>query len=270
MLNKSTINNLAARLDEAEKTRTQIRQFSLEYPHITMDDAYAIQQAWVARKLASGRHLKGHKIGLTSKAMQYSSNISEPDYGSLLDDMFFYDGAEIPFDRFIVPRVEVELAFVLSKTLQGPDCSIFDVLNATDYVVPAIEIIDARIHQVDPETKVTRKVFDTISDNAANAALVIGGRPFKPLEADLRWISAICWRNGSIEESGVAAAVLNHPANGVAWLANKLALHNVALAAGEIILGGSFTRPVNARPGDTFHVDYGPYGSISCHFKGAI
>jgi 2-oxo-hept-3-ene-1,7-dioate hydratase len=267
MLDQPTIQLLAHRLDEAEKSRIQIKQFSLEYPAITMDDAYAIQQTWVALKLASGRRLKGHKIGLTSKAMQYSSNISEPDYGSLLDHMFFYDGAEIPFNRFIVPRVEVELAFVLSKPLKGPDCSIFDVLNATDYVVPAIEIIDARIHQIDPETKVTRKVFDTISDNAANAALVIGGRPFKPLDADLRWISAICWRNGSIEESGVAAAVLNHPANGVAWLANKLAPHNVSLAAGEIILGGSFTRPVNARQGDTFHVDYGQYGSISCYFK---
>jgi 2-oxo-hept-3-ene-1,7-dioate hydratase len=267
MLNAGTIQTLARRLDEAEKTRTQIKQLSLDYPQITIDDAYAVQKEWVAQKLAAGRRIKGHKIGLTSKAMQYSSNISEPDYGSLLDDMFFYDGAELPFNRFIVPRVEVELAFVLSKTLRGPNCSIFDVLNATDYVVPAIEIIDARIHQIDPETKVTRKVFDTISDNAANAALVIGGRPFKPLDADLRWISAICWRNGSIEESGVAAAVLNHPANGVAWLANKLAPHDVSLAAGEIILGGSFTRPVNARQGDTFHVDYGPYGSISCYFK---
>ncbi len=267
MLDAGTIQSLAQRLNAAEQTRTQIKQFSLEYPQITMDDAYAIQQAWVALKVAGGRRIKGHKIGLTSKAMQYSSNISEPDYGSLLDDMFFYDGAELPFSRFIVPRVEVELAFVLSKPLQGPGCSIFDVLNATDYVVPAIEIIDARIHQIDPETKVTRKVYDTISDNAANAALVIGGRPFKPLDADLRWISAICWRNGSIEESGVAAAVLNHPANGVAWLANKLAPHNVSLAAGEIILGGSFTRPVNAQQGDTFHVDYGPYGSISCYFK---
>ncbi len=267
MLDQPTIQMLAMRLDEAEKTRTQIKQFSLEYPDITMDDAYAIQQAWVGRKFANGRRLKGHKIGLTSKAMQYSSNISEPDYGALLDDMFFYDGAELPWERFIVPRVEVELAFVLAKTLQGPDCTIFDVLNATDYVVPAIEIIDARIQQIDPETKMTRKVFDTVSDNAANAALVIGGRPFKPLDADLRWISAICWRNGSIEESGVAAAVLNHPANGVAWLANKLAAHNVSLYAGEIILGGSFTRPVNARQGDTFHVDYGPYGSISCYFK---
>jgi len=267
MLDPSTIQTLALRLDAAEKTRTQIRQFSLDYPSITIDDAYAIQQQWVALKLAAGRSIKGHKIGLTSKAMQSSSNIGEPDYGSLLDDMFFYDGAELPFNRFIVPRVEVELAFVLSKPLRGPACSIFDVLNATDYVVPAIEIIDARIHQVDPETKITRKVVDTISDNAANAALVIGGRPFKPLDADLRWISALCWRNGSLEESGVAAAVLNHPANGVAWLANKLAPHDTSLAAGEIILSGSFTRPVPAKQLDTFHVDYGPYGSISCYFK---
>jgi 2-oxo-hept-3-ene-1,7-dioate hydratase len=243
-----------------------VRQFSLEFPDMTIDDAYAVQKAWVDLKLARGRVIRGHKIGLTSKAMQYSSNINEPDYGALLDDMFYYDGATLPMSRFIVPRLEVELAFVLARPLRGPGCTIFDVLNAADYVTPAVEIIDARIHQVDPETKVTRKVTDTISDNAANAALVIGGRPFKPLEADLRWIGALCYRNGVIEESGVAAAVLNHPANGVAWLANKLAPHGVELQAGEVILGGSFTRPVPARKGDTFHIDYGPFGSISCYF----
>jgi 2-oxo-hept-3-ene-1,7-dioate hydratase len=198
--------------------------------------------------------------------MQYSSNISEPDYGALLDDMFFQDGADIPFDRFIVPRVEVELAFVLNRRLTGPDCTIFDVLNATDFVVPAVEIIDARIRQIDPVSKTTRKVFDTISDNAANAGVVMGGQPFKPTSTNLRWVSALCYRDGQIEESGVAAAVLNHPANGVAWLANKLASHGVALEPGQIVLGGSFTRPVQARRGDTYHVDYGPYGSISFHF----
>jgi 2-oxo-hept-3-ene-1,7-dioate hydratase len=140
------------------------------------------------------------------------------------------------------------------------------VLSATDYVVPAVEIIDARIHQIDPETKVPRKVFDTISDNAANAGLVMGGRPVRPLDVDLRWVAAVCYRNGVIEESGVAAAVLNHPANGVAWLANKFAPHGVTLEPGQVILGGSFTRPVPARPGDTFHVDYGSLGCISCHF----
>jgi 2-oxo-hept-3-ene-1,7-dioate hydratase len=267
MLDERSIQDVAKRLDESERARTQIRQLSLQHPAMTIDDAYAVQKAWVDLKIGAGRAVKGHKIGLTSKAMQYSSNIDEPDYGLLLDDMFFADGSSIPADRFIVPRLEVELAFVLGKPLKGPNCTIFDVLSATEYVTPAIEIIDARIQQVDPETKATRKVFDTISDNAAGAGLVCGGRVFRPLDVDLRWISAVCYRNGVIEESGVAAAVLNHPANGVAWLANKFAAHGVSLAAGEIILGGSFTRPVPARPGDTFHIDFGAFGCISCHFE---
>jgi 2-oxo-hept-3-ene-1,7-dioate hydratase len=266
MLDSKTVSELARRLDQSERTRTQIRQFSLEFPGLTIEDAYAIQKAWVDLKVASGSAIKGHKIGLTSKAMQYSSNISEPDYGALLNDMFCADGSDLPMDRFIVPRLEVELAFILAKPLRGPNVTIYDVLNAVDFVTPALEIIDARIHQVDPETKVTRKVTDTISDNAANAALVLGGRPFKPLESDVRWVSALCYRNGVIEESGVAAAVLNHPAHGVAWLANKLSAYGVGLETGEVILGGSFTRPVYAKAGDTFHVDYGAYGSISCRF----
>jgi 2-oxo-hept-3-ene-1,7-dioate hydratase len=257
---------LAQRLDSAERQRAQIRQFSLEHPDISIDDAYAIQRSWVEMKLAAGHVVKGHKIGLTSRAMQRSSNITEPDYGTLLDSMLFANGHDVPIERFIVPRVEVELAFILKDPLQGPSCTIFDVLSATDYITPAIEIIDARIHQVDPQTKVTRKVFDTISDNAANAGLVLGGRPVKPMDTDLRWVSAILHRNGVVEESGVAAAVLNHPANGPAWLANKLHPHGVRLEPGEVILGGSFTAPVPARAGDTFHVDFGPLGSISVRF----
>ncbi|AFH93162.1 2-oxo-hept-4-ene-1,7-dioate hydratase [Providencia stuartii] len=266
MLQKDVISQVAQRLNQAEKTREQIRQISLDHPQITIEDAYAIQREWIGLKIAEGRSLKGHKIGLTSKAMQASSQIDEPDYGALLDDMFFDDGCEIPTDRFIVPRIEVELAFVLAKPLSGPNCTLFDVYNATDYVIPALELIDARCHGIDPETKRPRKVFDTISDNAANAAVILGGRPIKPRDLDLRWISALLYRNGVIEESGVAAAVLNHPANGVAWLANKLAPHNVQLEAGQIILGGSFTRPVPARKGDVFHVDYGVMGSVSCRF----
>ncbi|EKT54389.1 2-oxo-hept-4-ene-1,7-dioate hydratase [Providencia burhodogranariea] len=266
MLQKDVISQVAQRLNQAEKTREQIRQISLDHPQITIEDAYAIQREWVGLKIAEGRSLKGHKIGLTSKAMQASSKIDEPDYGALLDDMFFDDGCEIPTDRFIVPRIEVELAFVLAKPLRGPNCTLFDVYNATDYVIPALELIDARCHSLDPETKRPRKVFDTISDNAANGAVILGGRPIKPRDLDLRWISALLYRNGVIEESGVAAAVLNHPANGVAWLANKLAPHNVQLEAGQVILGGSFTRPVPARKGDVFHVDYGVMGSVSCSF----
>jgi 2-oxo-hept-3-ene-1,7-dioate hydratase len=257
---------LARRLDEAERNRTQVRQFSLEHPSLTIEDAYAIQRAWVQLKCASGRRIRGHKIGLTSRAMQQASQISEPDYGALLDDMFYESGQELPFQRFILPRVEVELAFVLGKPLSGPDCTLFQALAATEYVVPAIEIIDARIEQLDSATRRPRQVVDTISDNAANAALVIGGRPIRPHDLDLRWISALLYRNEVIEESGVAAAVLNHPANGVAWLTRKLSPYGESLAAGEIILSGSFTRPVAASRGDAFFVDYGPLGAISCRF----
>lgn len=265
-LTSDTVEALADRLDEAERTRTQVGQFSLANPDMTIEDAYAVQRAWTAAKLARGRIAIGHKIGLTSRAMQRSSNIAEPDYGLLLDDMLFADGGDVPFDRFIVPRVEVELAFRLKAPLEGPGRTIFDVLDATDYIVPAIEIIDARIEQVDRVSGATRKVFDTISDNAANAGLVLGGRPIRPHDVDLRWVAALLYRNGVIEESGVAAAVLGHPAHGPAWLANKLAPHGERLEAGEIILGGSFTAPIPARRGDTFHADYGPLGSIGVRF----
>ena len=266
MLTADTTAALAKRLDAAEKTRTQTGQFSLENPEMTIEDAYAVQKAWMEIKIKEGRTVKGHKIGLTSKAMQVTANINEPDYGVLLDDMFFPEGSDIPFTRFIVPRVEVELGFILNRPLRGPNCTIFDVLHATDFVIPALEIIDARIQRVDPKTKITRKVIDTISDNAANAAVVMGGRPVRPMDLDLRWISALCYRNGQIEESGVAAAVLNHPAKGIAWLANRLALYGVGLEAGEFVLSGSFTRPLDIVQGDTFHVDYGSMGSVPCRF----
>lgn len=266
MFDSKTVAALAERLNTAEKTRTQTRQFSLENPGMTFKDSYQVQKAWVDLKLAEGRTIKGHKIGLTSKAMQQTANINEPDFGVLLDDMFYPEGSDIPFERFIVPRLEVELGFVLNKTLRGPNCTIFDVLQATEYVIPALEIIDARIERVDQETKITRKVFDTISDNAANAAVVMGGRPVRPMDIDLRWISALCYRNGQIEESGVAAAVMNHPAKGIVWLVNKLSQFGVSLEAGEFVLAGSFTRPLDIVQGDTFHVDYGPMGSIPCRF----
>ncbi len=266
MLSKDIIFDCAEQLHEAEINRQQVRQLSLQYPEISIEDAYAIQKVWVDKKIEEGRKVIGHKIGLTSRAMQMSSQINEPDYGTLLDDMLFQDGAEIPTDRFIVPRIEVELAFILDKPLTGPNCTIFDVYNATSYVVPALELIDARSQSIDPDSGRPRKVFDTISDNAANAGIILGGRPIKVDELDLRWVSAIMSKNGVIEETGVAAGVLNHPANGVAWLANKLHPHGISLEPGQIILGGSFTRPVAAKKGDTFSVDYGPLGNISCHF----
>lgn len=267
-LDQNTLAQAAERLEEAERTRVACRQFSLDYPEMTIDDAYAIQHAWMQLKLRNGRTVKGHKIGLTSKAMQRAVNIAEPDYGTLLDDMFYRDGAVIPSERFLQLKIEAELAFVLARPLSGPDCTLFDVLDATAYVTPALEILDARIQRIDPETKRTRNVFDTISDNAANAALVLGGRPFKPavIDADMRRIGAIVSRNGEVEETGLAAGVLNHPGYGVAWLANRLHRFGVTLQPGQVILAGSFIRPIEVTKGDTIVADYGEFGTVSCHF----
>ncbi len=264
MFDQDLIQRLAAELHASEKSRQQIGHFSRRFPGMTIEDGYAVSRAWVRMKVAEGRQVRGHKIGLTSRAMQQASQIDEPDYGTLLDDMFFAPG-DIPTERFIAPRVEVELAFVLNKPLQG-EVSVDDVLAATEYVTPAIEIIDARIEQLDRETQKMRKVFDTISDNAANAGVVLGGRRVHPREVDLPWCGAILRQNGVVEETGLAAGVQGHPAIGVAWLARKLAPWGERLEAGEVVLAGSFTRPVPARRGDLFDADYGPLGRFEFRF----
>lgn len=266
MLDQETLGKLARRLFEARKSRIQLRQFSIQYPDITIEDGYSIQREWVKLELADGKQVKGRKIGLTSRAMQRASEITEPDFAPLLDDMFFSEGSDIPVSLFIKPRVEVELGFILSKPLQGPNITLFDVLSAVEYVTPAIEIIDSRIEQFDRETQAMRKVTDTISDFAANAGVVLGGRPVKPMDFDLRWVGALLHKNGVLEETGLGAGVLNHPAAGVAWLANKIAPYGESLNAGDVILSGSFTRPIAASAGDSFHIDYGPLGSVSFRF----
>ena len=266
MLNAQEIDAAASALDGAEESRKQIDLLSLKHPGMSMDDAYAVQAAWVKRKIAGGHKVIGWKIGLTSKAMQYALNIDIPDSGVLFDDMLFEDGAVIPADRFIQPRIEAEIAFVMKAPLKGPNVSIFDVLNATDYITPALEILDTRILRVDPETKKARSIVDTISDNAANAGIVIGGRQMRPDQVDMRWMGAIVSRNAEVEETGLGAGVLNHPARGIAWLANRLAQYGDGIEAGQIVLAGSFIRPVEARHGDTINADFGPYGTIACHF----
>ncbi|HUI58829.1 MAG TPA: 2-oxo-hepta-3-ene-1,7-dioic acid hydratase [Steroidobacteraceae bacterium] len=266
MLSPDVIPDLARKLYQARKNRTQLRQFSQDHPQMTIEDGYAIQREWVKLELADGHSIKGRKIGLTSRTMQRASQITEPDYAPLMDDMFFESGTDIPTDLFIAPRVEVELAFVLDKPLRGPSVTLIDVLRATAYVTPALEIIDARIEQFDRDTRAPRKVFDTIADFAANAGVVPGGRQVRPDALDLRWVGALLHKNEVIEETGLAAGVLNHPATGVAWLANKIAAYDEELRAGDFVLSGSFTRPTTARQGDVLRADFGSLGSIAVRF----
>ena len=249
----------AADLHQAEVTRTAIPQLSVTYPGLDLEDAYAIQRLWMQARVREGARVVGHKIGLTSRAMQQASQLTEPDYGHLLDDMCHDDGARVDAAHFLAPRLEVELAFVLATDLSGPGVRVHDVLRATELLIPALEIIDYR-------TEVPRAVTDTIADNAAAAAVVVGGRPVRPFDVDPRWVAATLSKNGVIEESGVSAAVMGHPAAGVAWLVNKLAALDDGLRAGELVLAGSFTRPVGVGPGDVIHADYGPLGAIGVAF----
>lgn len=259
-LDTRTITSIADELAEAERTRTSVPLLTARYDGMTVADSYAVQNMWHERGVAAGRRHVGRKIGLTSKAMQQATGITEPDYGAIFQDAVFANGTEIEFDRFSNVRIEVELAFVLAEPLEGPGVTVFDVLRATEYVVPALEILSSRIELEG------RTIVDTISDNAAFGGLVYGGRPVPVDSVDLRWVSALLSRNETIEETGVAAGVLGHPATGVAWLADKLAQHATRLEAGEIVLAGSFTRPTWVSRGDTIHADYRDLGSISCRF----
>jgi 2-oxo-hept-3-ene-1,7-dioate hydratase len=260
MLDQATITAIADELAGAERDRTTVPLLTARHPGMTVDDSYAVQNEWRRRGVAAGRRPVGRKIGLTSKVMQVATGITEPDYGAIFADMVFENGAVIEHDRFSNVRIEVELAFVLGEPIEGPDATVFDVLRATEYVVPALEILSSRIEMQG------RTIVDTISDNAAMGGMVYGGNPVPIGDIDLRWVSALLYRNETIEESGVAAAVLNHPANGVAWLANKLAQHGDSLQAGEIVLAGSFTRPMWVEKGDTILADYRELGTITCRF----
>jgi len=254
-------------LDQAERTRVQIGLLSLQHPGMDMADAYAVQSAWVKRKLGDGRRIIGRKIGLTSKAMQSALNIDIPDSGVLFDDMLFENGGTVPKGRFIQPRIEAELAFVMKAPLAGPGVTPQDVIRATDYVQPALEILDTRILRVDPETRKTRTVFDTIADNAANAGIVLGGERRRPDDIDLRWAGAIVYRDGEVEETGLGAGVLDDPALSMAWLANRLATYGDRIEAGEIVLSGSFVRPIEAPSGCLIRADYGPLGQLTLSFE---
>jgi 2-oxo-hept-3-ene-1,7-dioate hydratase len=255
----------AAELLEAERTGRQIGLLSLRHPEMEMADAYAVQSRLMAAKLAAGRRVIGWKIGLTSRAMQQALGIDIPDSGVLFDDMAFEDGATVRAGRFIQPRVEAEIAFVMKAPLAG-EVTRETVLAATDHVAPALEILDTRILRADPATGRARSVFDTISDNAANAGIVLGAERHAPDAVDLRWTGAIVTRDGTVEETGLGAGVLNDPVESVVWLARRMAGHGQRIEAGQVILSGSFIRPVECPPGSRIAADYGAFGAVAISF----
>lgn len=256
----------AADLLGAERSGQQIGLLTQRFPEIGMADAYAIQNAIFRAKLAEGRTVIGWKIGLTSKAMQYALSIDVPDSGILFDDMAFANEARVPQGRFIQPRIEAEIAFVTKAPLGGRDVTRADVLAATEYVAPAIEILDTRIVRSDPETGQTRKIFDTISDNAANAGVVLGAERHAVEAFDLRWVGAIVTRNGEVEETGLGAGVLNDPVESVVWLARRMADYGQSITPGQIILSGSFVRPVECPSGTEIRADFGSFGRVDIAF----
>ncbi len=256
----------AADLLRAEVTGRQIGLLSLRHPDIGMDDAYAVQNAIYRAKLDQGRRVIGWKIGLTSKAMQAALKIDIPDSGILFDDMALDHGATVPEGRFIQPRVEAEIAFVMKSAIGGAGVTREDVLAATDFVAPSIEILDTRIVRTDAETGKTRTVHDTISDNAANAGIVLGPQRHAVDAFDLRWVGAITSRNGEVEETGLGAGVLNDPVESVVWLARRMAQYGQSIEPGHIILSGSFIRPVECPSGSAIHADFGAFGSADIAF----
>lgn len=265
-LDSDAVRRAALALEGAERSHVQIPLLSEDHPGMTLDDAYAIQAEWVRHKQAAGDGIVGWKIGLTSKAMQSALSIDIPDSGVLLQSMVFENGALIPRARFIQPRIEAEIAFVMKAPLIGGEVSAEEILAATDYIVPALEILDTRITRKDPRTGQPRRIFDTVSDNAANGGIVLGDpvRGFRDL--DLRWLGAIVSRNGEVEETGLGAGVLDDPLLSVSWLAARLAAYGGRIEAGQIVLSGSFIRPVEAVPGSRIVGDFGVFGRVECVF----
>lgn len=259
------ISAVAADLLAAEETRQQIGVLSVRHPDITLDDAYAIQSAQIAQKLAAGRSIIGWKIGLTSKVMQDALGIDTPDSGVLYDDMLFETGGTVPAGRFIQPRVEAEIAFIMKAPIDG-NVTREQVLAATEAVVPSLEILDTRIQRIDPATGQARKIFDTVADNAANAGIVLGKERHAPGTHDLRWTGAIVRKNDEVVATGLGAAVLDDPVMGIVWLARRMGQYGQRIEAGQVILSGSFVAPLECPPGTVIDADFGAFGSVSISF----
>jgi 2-keto-4-pentenoate hydratase len=261
MLSSATRAELAADLAEAELTRVPMAPLTAAHPDIDVVDAYEIQLINIRQRIAEGATVAGHKVGLSSKAMQEMMGVDEPDYGHLLADMEVFEDVPVDTANFLFPRVEVEVGFILAEDLPGAGCTEDDVLAATAAYAPSIELIDTRIR----DWKIA--LCDTIADNASSAGWVLGPQRVSPKDIDITGIDAVLTRNGEVVAEGRSDAVLGNPVTAVAWLARKVDSFGVRLKAGDIVLPGSCTRAIDARPGDEFVADFAGLGSVRLSFE---
>jgi 2-keto-4-pentenoate hydratase len=262
-LNEEDVRRLAGDLWDAEQRSAPIEPISTRFPDADISDAYRIQQQVITLRTSAGDVIRGHKVGLTARVMQQQFGVDRPDFGHLLASMFHPEGEPLPVSSLIAPRVEPELAFLLAEPLQGPGVTVADVLSATKFVMPALEIIDSRIQDWQIG------IVDTIADNASSARVVLGGSK-TPLDGlDPRLIGVVLRRNGEIVETGASGAVLGNPAQAVAWIANTIAEHGGVLNAGDIIMPGTCTRAIEMKPGDTIRADFEHLGHVGVSFSAA-
>ena len=253
---------IARELAAAREQRRPVAPLTSRYPELTLFDAYAIQLADVAERVAAGGVVAGHKVGLTSAAMQAQLGVDQPDYGHLFQDMFYEDRQAIPVDVFVQPKVEPEIAFVLGTALQGPGLTTADVASAVTAVVPALEIIDSRI----ADWKIG--LLDTIADNASSAGVVLGATSRRLAGIDLRLAGCNLWRNGELVATGASGAVLGSPLKALTWVANTLGERGTALSAGHVVLPGSCTAALAVTGGTTVTATFAGLGSVTARFTG--
>ena len=256
----SEIDEIAGQLLRSEKQRVPIDPLTSSRPELTASVAYAIQMRMVQRKIESGERVAGKKIGLTSLAIQQMLGVFEPDYGHLFHSMRVADGGSVPANSLIQPKIEGEIAFVLKNALSGPGVTLEDVLQATEYVAPALEIIDSRIRNWEI------KLADTVADNGSSAMFVVGTQRTAPRDRNLSAVEMVLRRNEEPAVTGTGAAVMGNPVASVAWLANKLSEFGVRLLAGEVILSGSIGKAIDVRAGDSIQADFDGLGSVRVHF----
>ena len=261
MLTVAIRDELAADLAEAERSRESIAPLTSAYPDIDVVDAYEIQLINIRQRVAEGARVMGHKVGLSSLAMQEMMGVDEPDYGHLLDEMQVFEDTPVKAGRYLYPRVEVEVGFILAADLPGAGCTEDDVLAATEALVPSIELIDSRI----TDWKIA--LCDTIADNASSAGFALGEARVSPADIDVKTIDAVLTRNGEVIAEGRSDAVLGNPVTAVAWLARKVEIFGVRLKAGDVVLPGSCTRAIDARAGDEFVADFRGLGSVRLSFE---